>query len=351
LLVASGLFFSSRTTVARELHASLHPHATMVKVPIDMKLIFMGTPEFAVPSLRKLIDAGHEIRAVFTQPDKPVGRKQIITPPPVKVFAGSRGIEIFQPTRIKTAEARAQIEPLFRETDAGIVAAYGRILPDWMLVAPRRGCINVHSSLLPKYRGAAPINWAIAHGETETGVTIMQMDAGLDTGPMLMQQSLAIGESETAAELTPRLAELGAELLIETLVRLERGEIAPMPQNDAEATHAPILKREDGLVDWTMPARQIFNRLRGFTPFPGCYTFFNHQRLELVRVEPLPGGGGFALGAVCEVAKDRFSVACGDATQLRILEVQPAGKRAMPSRDFLNGAKLAIGAQFHSGPS
>lgn len=313
-----------------------------------MKLIFMGTPEFAVPSLQKLLEAGHEVLAVFTQPDRPVGRKQIVTPPPVKVFAAERGIPVHQPLKIKTAEARAEIEPLFQRADAGIVAAYGRILPDYILFAPSLGCINVHSSLLPKYRGAAPINWAIARGERETGVTIMQMDAGLDTGAMLLQGALEIGEDETAAELTPRLAALGADLLTETLAKLERGEITPLPQNDAEATLAPILKREDGQVDWTMTAEEIFNRQRGFTPFPGCYTFLNGQRIELVRIAPEPAATDFAPGTVCDVAKDFFIVACGNATRLKISEVQPAGKRAMPARDFLNGAKLVVGSRFET---
>jgi methionyl-tRNA formyltransferase len=311
----------------------------------------MGTPEFAVPSLRKLIEAGHEIRAVFTQPDRPVGRKQIITPPPVKVFAAERGLEVFQPAKIKTAEARDQFEPLFQEVDAGIVAAYGRILPQWMLDAPPYGCLNVHSSLLPQYRGAAPINWAIARGERETGVTIMQMDAGLDTGPMLLQRAIPIGDDETAAELTPRLAELGAELLIETLTGLERGEIVPMPQSDAEATLAPMLKREDGLVDWTMTAQEIFNRWRGFTPFPGCYTFFNGRRLEIVKAEAAGGEVAPARsspGSVCEIAKESFVVVCGGGTRLRITEVHPEGKRAMAARDFLNGAKLPIGSKLGS---
>ena len=192
-----------------------------------MKLIFMGTPEFAVPSLRKLIEAGHEVIAVFTQPDRPVGRKQIITPPPIKILATDRGLTIHQPAKIKTAEARQQFEPLFKQADAGVVAAYGRILPEWMLAAPRLGCVNVHSSLLPKYRGAAPINWAIARGEREPGVTIMRMDAGMDTGAILRQCATPVGDEETAAELTPRLAEWGAELLVETLSKLERGEIKP----------------------------------------------------------------------------------------------------------------------------
>ena len=309
----------------------------------------MGTPEFAVPSLNNLIEAGHRIRAVFTQPDKPVGRKQVIMPPPVKALALAQGIEVHQPTKIRTPEARAQFEPLLQQADAVIVAAYGRILPDWMLAAPRRGCINVHSSLLPKYRGAAPINWAIANGETETGVTIMQMYAGLDTGPMLRSRAMSIGETETAAELTPRLAALGAALLVETLGYLERGAITPTPQKDADATYAPILEREDGQVDWTMSARRIYDRLRGFTPFPGCYAFLNKQRIELTRITPLPDEAVEAEpGAVCEIGKESFIVACGESSRLRIEEVQPAGKRPMRVRDFLNGAKLSLGTKFEA---
>ena len=313
-----------------------------------MKLIFMGTPEFAVPSLKKLTETGHEVFAVFTQPDRPVGRKQIVTPQPVKVFAIEYGIPVYQPTKIKTAEARAEIEPLLQQADAGIVAAYGRILPDWMLAAPRLGCINVHSSLLPKYRGAAPINWAIACGEIETGVTVMQMDVGMDTGAMLLQGRTAIGANETAAELTPRLAELGAELLIRTLAKLERDEIAPVQQNHSEATYAPILKREDGQVNWALTANEISNRKRGFTPFPGCYTFLDDQRLELIAIEAnsVSNENQLPPGAICEVSKESFTVVCGGGTTLRITEVQPAGKRPMPARDFLNGAKLLVGTEF-----
>jgi methionyl-tRNA formyltransferase len=308
----------------------------------------MGTPEFAVPSLRKLIEAGHEIIAIFTQPDRPVGRKQVVMAPPVKVFAAEHGLAIHQPVKIKTDDARRQFEPLFKEADAGVVAAYGRILPDWMLNAPHHGCVNVHSSLLPKYRGAAPINWAVARGERETGVTIMLMDAGLDTGPVLLRRATAIGDEETAEELTPRLAELGAESLIEALNKLDRGEIKPEPQNDAGATLAPILKREDGEINWAMTATEIFNRLRGFTPFPGCYTFYSDHRLEIVKARAEPGGEAVDKvepGVVCEAARDSFAVACGGATRLRIIEVQLEGKRAMPARDFLNGARLQVGAK------
>jgi methionyl-tRNA formyltransferase len=310
-----------------------------------MNLIFMGTPAFAVPSLRKLLAAGHHVQAVFTQPDKPVGRKQIVTAPPVKVCALENGLTVYQPTKIKTAEARAQFEPLFQQADAGIVAAYGRILPDWMLSAPRRGCINVHSSLLPKYRGAAPINWAIVHGETETGVTIMQMDVGMDTGDILRQGATAIGAAETAEQLTPRLAELGAALLIETLTGIEQGEISPQKQNEAEATYAPILKREDGLVNWSFSAPEIYNRLRGFTPFPGCYTLLNGQRLEIVAATAEPASDEDAPGTIREITKDSLAVASGHHSQLRITQVQPAGKKSMSVRDFLNGVKLQVGTK------
>jgi methionyl-tRNA formyltransferase len=312
-----------------------------------MKLVFMGTPEFAVPSLGKLIEAGHEIQAVFTQPDRPVGRKQTVTSPPVKTFALQHSLSILQPEKIKTA--RESFEPLFKEADAGIVAAYGRILPGWMLEAPRYGCINVHSSLLPKYRGAAPINWAIAQGERETGVTIMQMDAGLDTGAILGQRATAIGNAETTAELTPRLAEIGAHLLIETLSKLARGEITPIPQNDLEATLAPVLKREDGQVNWDLSAPEIYNRMRGFTPFPGCYTFFAGRRLEIVgaRVETrVAGDAKFETGVVFEVSKESIVVTCGGETLLSINEVQPEGKRAMSVRDFINGVKISRGIRF-----
>jgi methionyl-tRNA formyltransferase len=317
-----------------------------------MKLIFMGTPDFAVPSLDRLIEAGHWIEAVLTQPDRPVGRKQIVTPPPVKVLAMQHGLKIFQPEKIRTAEARAMFEPILRSADAGIVAAYGRILPDWMLAAPRFGCINVHSSILPKYRGAAPINWAIVNGESETGVTIMQMDSGLDTGAILLQESTSIGDDETAEQLTPRLAQIGARLLVETLKKLESGELKPIRQNDTEATLAPILKREDGLVDWNLTARQIINRKRGFTPFPGCYTNLNGHRLEIVKAtEGVVGVEGVVgneapqspPGTVIEISKESLCVACGNGTKLLIFEVQPAGKRAMMVRDFLNGIKLSIG--------
>ncbi len=305
----------------------------------------MGTPAFAVPSLNSVIAAGHNIHAVFTQPDKPVGRKQIITPSPVKVFAKQHNIPIYQPTKIRTEEARAQLEPLFQSVDAGVVAAYGRILPGWMLRAPKFGCINVHSSLLPKLRGAAPINWAIANGETETGVTIMQMDEGLDTGAMLLPGKMPIAQDERTPELTARLAILGASLLIETLATLERGELQPKPQNNDEATYAPMLKREDGQVNWAKSANQIRNQMRGFTPFPGCYSFVQGQKLEITNCAAEDSAQSVEAGTIVEVGKENFVVACGSQSQLRIIEVLPAGKRVMPARDWLNGAKLTVGVK------
>src|SRR2546425_450233 len=223
-----------------------------------MRLIFMGTPEFAVPSLERLVLDGQQIAAVFTQPDKPAGRGKQIHEPPVKTFALGHVIPVHQPAKIKTnEEVRRVLETI--SPDACVVAAYGKILPEWMLAIPRLGCINVHASLLPKYRGAAPINWAIANGERETGITIMQMDVGMDTGPILSQRPTPIFEDETAPELSTRLARLGAEILSETLQRIERGEIKPTPQDDGKATHAPMLKREDGLIDWRMRAGELVN--------------------------------------------------------------------------------------------
>lgn len=330
--------------------SELHWHIRQTKSEKDiaiMDIIFMGTPHFATSPLRKLLEAGHRVTAVITQPDRPVGRHQVLTPPPVKLLALAHGLPVYQPEKIKTAEARELFEPMLRGVDAAIVAAYGRILPVWMLEAPRLGCINIHSSLLPKYRGAAPINWAIASGETETGVTIMQMDAGMDTGAILRQAEMTIGENETADELTPRLAELGAALLIDTLPKFAQGEIAPRPQNEAEATYAPLLKREDGLIDWKMTARQIADRRRGFHPFPGCYTFLRSHRLEILEAkagvtQELPASD-WPPGTIVEAGKESFSVLCGQRTCLNVTSVQPAGKRAMTVRDFLNGARLHVG--------
>jgi methionyl-tRNA formyltransferase len=313
-----------------------------------MRLIFMGTPEFAVPSLARLIEDGHEIAAVFTQPDKPAGRGKHLQAPPVKMFALERGIVVHQPAKIKTnEEVRATFERV--APDACIVAAYGKILPQWMLDIPRLGCINVHASLLPKYRGAAPINWAIANGERETGVTIMQMDAGMDTGPMLAKRTIEIGEDETAPQLSARLAVLGADLLSETLPRIERGEIEPVPQDNEDATYAPMLKREDGLIDWQADAKQIANRVRAFQPWPGAYTFFRGARLIIWRAKDVKETGTISdaqetkPATILSADKSGFVIACAHRSALHIVEVQIEGKRRTTARDFLNGARLTVG--------
>jgi methionyl-tRNA formyltransferase len=312
-----------------------------------MKLIFMGTPEFAVPSLARLISDGHNLAAVFTQPDKPAGRGKQVQQPPVKLFADSRGIPVHQPAKIKTSE---EVRGIFERLapDACIVAAYGKILPEWLLSIPRLGCINVHASLLPKYRGAAPINWAIANGERVTGITIMQMEAGLDTGPMLASRATEIGEEETASALSSRLAALGAELLSETLPRIERGEIRPEPQSDTEATYAPMLKREDGLIDWRMTAEEISNRVRAFQPWPGTHTIFRGARLmfwraRAVNFDAASRSTEHRPATIIDIDKSGINVACAGPSVLRVEELQVEGKRRLPARDFANGLRLSGG--------
>jgi methionyl-tRNA formyltransferase len=311
-----------------------------------MKLIFMGTPEFAVPSLARLIQDGHSVAAVFTQPDKPAGRGKHLQAPPVKQFALERGIAVHQPARIKAnEEVRAIFEMI--APDACIVAAYGKILPEWLLGIPRLGCVNVHASLLPKYRGAAPINWAIANGERETGVTIMQMDAGMDTGPMIAKRAIEIGDDETAPELTMRLAGLGAEALSAALPLIERGEAAPTRQDEREATYAPMLKREDGLIDWRMSAREIADRVRAFQPWPGTHAQFRGARLTIWRAHEAEAKSETAEpGTITGVDKSGIIVTCAGPTALRVEELQTEGKRKMSARDFVNGMRIGTGDRF-----
>jgi methionyl-tRNA formyltransferase len=308
-----------------------------------MRIIFMGTPELAVPTLGRLVQHGHRIEAVFTQPDRPVGRHQVLTAPPVKQFAEQHGLKVYQPAKIKTDEVRAIFAAI--APDVTVVVAYGRILPPWLLEIPRHGCINVHFSLLPKCRGAAPVNWTIARGETETGVTTMLMDPGMDTGPILLQRCCEIGPDETAPELAERLATLGAELLMETVEKLERDETTPQPQDDSQATLAPMLKREDGQIDWQLTAAEIRNRIRGFQPWPGAWTLLNGHRLILWRASVLPEETNFSPGTICQVSKDALVVACGQQTSLRVEELQLEGKRRLNARDFLNGTRLEVGVQ------
>jgi methionyl-tRNA formyltransferase len=300
-----------------------------------MKLIFCGTPQFAVPTLKALPRAGHTIELVVTQPDRVRGRDQAPSPPPVKVIAEEAGFPVVQPEKIKNnPDFRARLEAI--QPDAIVVVAYGRIIPTWMLNLPRWGNLNLHASLLPKYRGAAPIQWAVANGETVTGATTMRIDEGLDTGDMLLQSTLSIHPDQTAEQLFPLLAESGSQLMLETLAGLEAGTIKPTPQDPAGASLAPILEREDALVDFSRPAGEIYNRWRGFQPWPGAYTMFRGKKITLHRLLPAASAPGLAPGELV-VERDRLYVAAGSATCLELLEVQLEGKKRMPAADFLCG--------------
>jgi methionyl-tRNA formyltransferase len=303
----------------------------------------MGTPHAAVPTLERLLTDGHEVVAVWTQPDRPAGRGNNLTASPVKEFALKHNLPVYQPAKIKTAEAAALFAS--HEADAAIVVAYGRILPASFLSAPRFGCINVHFSLLPKLRGAAPVQWAIARGEAKTGVTTMLMDEGLDTGAILLQERTPIGALETATELMTRLAEMGAGILSRTLANLEA--IEPREQEHEAATFAPVLRREDGQIEWTRAAAEIERMTRGFQPFPTAYTTHDGRRLIIWRAEVVKETQDtFSPGEVISARGSELIVACGDGTQLRLEEVQPEGKRRLTVRDFLNGARIALGEKF-----
>lgn len=303
-----------------------------------MKLVFCGTPQFAVPSLRALLNKQEfEVVAVFTQPDRPRGRGQEISFSPVKEVAMAANLEVFQPERVR----EFQVESLLRNLlpDAIVIIAYGQIIPATLLNIPRLGWINLHASLLPKYRGAAPIHWAIANGETITGNTTMRIDAGMDTGDILLQQSLEIAPKETSPELAARLAEAGAPLMIETLRGLTAGTITPKPQNHAEATMAPILKREDGLIHWSQPAQLIYNRMRGFTPWPGAYTTFRDQLCHLSG-EPVSNEQTDAEAGTILTVGGPPRVACGAGTVLRLSSVKLEGRKNLSAGDFANGARI-----------
>lgn len=300
-----------------------------------MKLIFLGTPEFAVPTLEKILAAGHAVALAITQPDRPKGRGQSLSASPVKEAALRANLPVFQPERIRRPEVVAHLAML--GADAMVVVGYGQIIPQAIIDLPRYGIINVHGSLLPKYRGAAPIQWSIANGETVTGVTTMRIDAGLDTGDMLLRAETEIGLEESALELGPRLARLGADLLVETLAGLEAGSVVPEKQDVAQATYAPILKKEDGRIDWGWTAQAIHNRVRGLLPWPGAFTSFRGQALHVWRsrvIEPVAGPPGGLLRVGRSLA-----VACG-AGGLELLEVQLEGKKRVTGADFANGQRL-----------
>jgi methionyl-tRNA formyltransferase len=298
-----------------------------------MRAVFLGTPSFAVPTLEKLI-AAHQVIEVVTQPDRPKGRGKVLAAPPVKECARRHGLPVYQPERIRKPEAVEHLRQL--AADVMIVVGYGQIIPQSIIDLPRHGILNVHASLLPKYRGAAPIQWAIVNGETETGVTIMQIDAGLDTGDILLRAHTSIEPDETAVELGERLAVMGAELLIDALARIER--ITPEPQDSSQATYAPILKKEDGRIDWTQPARAIHNRVRGFQPWPGAHSRLRGQSLHIWK-------SGVAERAAGEPGRlrhldRRVWVDCGEGA-LELIEVQLEGKKRMSAVDFAHGQRLA----------
>ena len=298
-----------------------------------MKLVFCGTPRFAVPTLEKLASSGFEVRLVVTQPDRPRGRGLETAPSPVKSRALELGLPILQPDKIKNnqefQQQLAEIEP-----EAIVVVGYGRIIPQWMIDLPRLGNINLHASLLPKYRGAAPIQWAIAMGETVTGVTTMRIDAGLDTGDILLQSEMPIASEDTAETLAPRLAAVGADLMVDTLRGMAAGAVQPHPQDHSRATLAPILKREDGQIDFQRAAPETVNRMRGFQPWPGAFTSFRGKQLHVWAAKPI--AAAVPAGEI-RVEGERLLVGCGGNTALELLEVQPEGKKRMAARDFAHG--------------
>jgi methionyl-tRNA formyltransferase len=310
---------------------------------MELRVLFCGTPEFALPSLQALIAAPDtSLEAVITQPDRPRGRGQEIATTPVKELALSFGIHVFQPEKIKSDSARdfiAEIAP-----DAVVIIAYGQIIPAALLEIPRLGWINVHASLLPRYRGAAPIQWAIINGDTRTGVTTMRIDAGLDTGPTLDSVEIEIGPDETAPELSKRLAVAGGALIVETLRKYERGEIEPRPQDNSLATHAPPLKKEDGRIDWSLSAQMIYNWIRGLDPWPGAYTTFRGQLCHIWG-RPAALEHGLPVGTIVASGAETL-VVCGEGTSLELESVRLEGRKRITARDFANGARIKPGEKF-----
>jgi len=314
-----------------------------------MRIVFMGTPAFAVPSLKTLLTTSHEVVGVVTQPDRPRGRGQSVEASPVKRLAESAGVPILQPEKMKNPEFLGAISRWNPEVI--VVTAFGRILPKVILELPPKGCVNVHASLLPKYRGAAPIQWAIIRGESVTGVTMMLMDEGMDTGPILLQASLTIGPDETAGELSLKLAELGGAQLVPTLQKWEEGTLKPQKQDETQATMAPLLKKEDGRIDWELSAKELVNRIRGLSPWPGCYTYLGQERLVIWRAEACDFSSGpgqtSVPGGILDVTDTGLYVTTGQAC-LRILEIQPANGKRMAVNQFLRGRTLRKGMHFSS---
>jgi len=304
-----------------------------------MRIVFMGTPEFACPTLKVLIERGEQVVAVVTQPDRPKGRGQQTLAPPVKLLALEHGIPVLQPVKVRHPDAIEEIRAL--QPDLIVVVAFGQILPKALLEIPTRGCINVHASLLPRYRGAAPLNWCIINGESETGVTTMMMDVGLDTGDMLLKSVTPIDPDEDTSSLHNRLSGIGAELLAETLDLAAQGLLAPEKQDDALTCYAPMLKKEDGLIDWGKDAPGIKNLVRGMTPWPGAFTYLDDKLIKVYRVQSASGSGN--PGEVLAAGRDGIEIACGEGSVL-IHELQLEGKKRLPAAEFLAGCKLAPGA-------
>ena len=311
-----------------------------------LRIVFCGTPEFAVPSLRRLAERPEFfVEAVITQPDRPRGRGRQVGSSPVRETALNLGLHVYQPESIKSESAKEFLKRV--APDAVVIIAYGQIVPASLLTIPRLGWINVHGSLLPKYRGAAPIHWAIANGEKKTGLTTMQIDAGMDTGPTLLRREIEIGADDTAPELSARMSTVGAELLAESLVRFDRGEIFPVAQDAGDVTYAPLLKKEDGRIVWSRPAPQIYNRMRGFTPWPGSYSTLRGQTCHLWGRPKTPAAAAAQVtpGELI-LAGSEIHVACGDGTRLRLEAIQIEGRKKITATEFANGAHLAPAERF-----
>ncbi len=308
-----------------------------------LKVVFMGTPDFAVPSLKKLVEKGYDVKLVITQPDKPAGRGKKLTPPPVKVAAKELGIPVYQPERVKdNEELRGKL--LSINPDLIVVAAYGKILPEWLLNIPKYGTINVHASLLPRYRGASPIQWALLNGEEETGVTIMKVIPELDAGDIISQRRVKIEREDNAKTLHDKLAEVGAELLVETIPLYVSGKLKPVPQNEEEATYCPQIKKEMGEIDWTRSSREIFNQIRAFTPWPSAYTTFRGKRVKILKAEPVEGSG--KPGEVIEAGRELI-VATGKGA-LRVERLRPEGRKEISGEEFVRGYRVKPGDLFGS---
>lgn len=315
-------------------------------MPKVRKLVFFGSPEFALPTLEALCKAGRTPHPVVSRPARAAGRGRKLKQPPVAAWAAEHGLEVWQPESVREPRFLAELDEL--EPDLAVVVAFGQIFPAELLKLPRHGCVNLHASLLPRYRGAAPVQAAISNGERKTGVTVMQMEEELDAGPILLQEETSIGDEETAGELSARLAGIGAELLLEAIVRLEKGKLKPRKQSDESATYAPTLKRENGKINWALNASEIFNRLRAYTPWPGLFAYFRGRPVKILEARPVdwelaPSG---SVGTYLGLRQGRMAVLCGDSTILGIETLQRPGRKAIRPSEFAQGERLRVGDRF-----